>query len=176
MRIRLHFRRPKQALGLGDGLGELEWLAPNRPQAARWARRAGIRRPGLARRRPCAFAPARKSPMQALVLGDLGTARSRCGDAEGASSLFYANALEYTKRSTWKARSFDRGESRGGRVRGRRRGRRPPTRRAGSRGPRGDAQPPLRPRTTFQYGRLPDRSRLFRRCPRLRKRSAGRRP
>jgi predicted ATPase/transcriptional regulator with XRE-family HTH domain len=32
--------------------------------------------------------------MQALVLGDLGTARSRCGDIEGART-FYAAALEY---------------------------------------------------------------------------------
>jgi predicted ATPase/transcriptional regulator with XRE-family HTH domain len=85
----------QQALQLGDGLGEL--------QRARAEQAAGSAFGALGRAAEgqtlledalaisCRLDNRR---MQALVLGDLGTARSRCGDLEGAKG-FYAEALEY---------------------------------------------------------------------------------
>ncbi len=85
----------QQALQLGDGLGEL--------QRARAQQAAGSALGALGRASEGqtlledALAISRRLDnrrMQALVLGDLGTARSRCGDVEGAKR-FYAKALEY---------------------------------------------------------------------------------
>ena len=85
----------QQALQLDDGLGEL--------QQARAEQAAGSAFGALGRASEGqalledALAISRRlnnRRMQALVLGDLGTARSRCGDLEGAKR-FYANALEY---------------------------------------------------------------------------------
>jgi predicted ATPase/transcriptional regulator with XRE-family HTH domain len=84
----------EQALALEDGLDEL--------QRARAEQAAGSALGALGRAGEgqtlleAALATSRldNRRMQALVLGDLGTARSRCGDLEGARR-FYADALAY---------------------------------------------------------------------------------
>jgi predicted ATPase/transcriptional regulator with XRE-family HTH domain len=85
----------QQALQLDDGLDEL--------QRARAKQAAGSALGGLGRAGEgqtlleTALAISQRLDnrrMQALVLGDLGTARSRCGDVEGARR-FYADALAY---------------------------------------------------------------------------------
>jgi predicted ATPase/DNA-binding XRE family transcriptional regulator len=85
----------QHALQLEDGLDELQ-LA--RAQQAAGSALGGIGRDGEGQTLlEVALAVSRlldNRRMQALVLGDLGTARSRCGDVEGARR-FYADALAY---------------------------------------------------------------------------------
>ncbi|MGB8964169.1 MAG: helix-turn-helix domain-containing protein [Candidatus Cybelea sp.] len=85
----------QQALQLDDGLDELQ-LA--RAQQAAGSALGGVGRDGEGQTLlEVALAVSRlldNRRMQALVLGDLGTARSRCGDFEGARR-FYADALAY---------------------------------------------------------------------------------
>lgn len=85
----------QQALQLEDGLDELQ-LA--RAQQAAGSALSGLGRAGDGQTfLEVALAVSRlldNRRMQALVLSDLGTARSRCGDVEGARR-FYADALAY---------------------------------------------------------------------------------
>ncbi len=160
----------KQALEYDEELDELQRARAKQAAGRALGALGSASRREIARGRPRDLAQLNNRRMQAIVLNDLGTARSRCGDIAGARDSM-PTRWPITRRSLWN------GPRRRLRVISPRSSLRPATPRRRYDSPRKrepDMKQPriaARPERYVQYNRLPDRSRLFRGCPRLWKRA-----